>query len=256
MEFDVFGSADAAADAGGDAVVDGESDTSDGAAERDCLFVLGWGNRPDHEPVRWLIDRLVADGWRVHTAALPVHVTNVRHEWVAPVERYAADLDEFALLGHSAGGLTAAHARVSGATTRTYLSPWWGYPPATSGPLPSLLAKIPADAKVLPSGMAGPHLLGEYATERQVAATPDRVSPRFLRATREAHDRLPAIDDDAVVFCSLSDRVVSTRAIGDRVDSDHVVLYDGGHELFSSVSRDDHLETLLGVLGQGPDALD
>jgi hypothetical protein len=256
MEFDVFGSADAVADAGGDEAVDAEADANGGTDERDCLFVLGWGNRPEHEPVRWLIDRLVADGWRVHTATLPVHVTNVRHEWVAPVERYAADLDEFALLGHSAGGLTAAHARVSGVTTVTYLSPWWGYPPATSGPLSSFLAKIPADAKVLPSGMAGPHLLGEHATERQVRETPSRVSPRFLQATREAHEMLPAIDDDAVVFCSLSDRIVSTRAIGDRIDSDRIVLYDGGHELFSSRSREEHLDALLGALEDGPAALD
>ena len=243
MKFDVFEPTE----------TDGERDP-DGV--RDCLFVLGWGNRPDHAPVRWLVDRVVDDGWRVHTATLPVHVTDVRREWVAPVERYAADLDEFALLGHSAGGLTAAHARVDGATTRTYLSPWWGYPPATSGALPALLSRIPSDAKVLPSDMSGPHLLGEHATERQVAAVPDRVSPRFLRATREAHAALPEIGDDAVVFCSLSDRVVSTRAIGDRVASERIALYDGGHELFSSTSRDDHLETLLSVVDEGPQALE
>ncbi len=245
MEFDVFdpGTTGDAPDAASDPVAG------------DCLFVLGWGNRPSHEPVRWLIDRLVGDGWRVHAATLPVHVTDVGREWVAPVESYAADLDEFALLAHSAGGLTAAHARLPGVTTRTYLSPWWGYPPATSGRLPSLLSRIPTDAKVLPSDMDGPYLLGEHATGRQVADTPSRVSPRFLRTTREAHRTLPAIDDDAVVFCSLSDRVVSTRAIGDRVGSDRIVLYDGGHELFSSGSRTSHLDGLLGALADGPDAL-
>jgi len=67
---------------------------------------------------------------------------------------------------------------------------------------------------------------------------------------------LPAIDDDAVVFCSLSDRIVSTRAIGDRIDSDRIVLYDGGHELFSSRSREEHLDALLGALEDGPAALD
>ena len=245
MQFDVFEPP---------GIDDGDADVNGGAID-DCLFVLGWGNRPEHRPVRWLIDRLVQDGWRVHTATLPVHVTDVRREWVAPVERYAADVEEFALVGHSAGGLTAAHASLDDATTQTYLSPWWGYPPATSGLLPELLAKIPSDAKLLPSGMAGPHLLGEHATQRQVAATPDRVSPRFLRTTREAHDRLPEIGDDAVVFCSLSDRIVSTRAIGDRVSSDRIVLYDGGHELFSSASRESHIETLLAVLEDGPDGL-
>ncbi|MFB6188736.1 MAG: alpha/beta hydrolase, partial [Halapricum sp.] len=57
-------------------------------------------------------------------------------------------------------------------------------------------------------------------------------------------------------FCTLSDRVVSTRAIGDRLPSERIVLYDGGHELFTSRSREDHLDTLLAALEDGPDALE
>ncbi|WP_231754588.1 alpha/beta fold hydrolase [Halapricum sp. CBA1109] len=158
------------------------------------LFVLGWGNRTHHEPVRWLIDHL-SEEFRVHTATLPVHVTDVQAEWVRPVERYAADLDSPALLGHSAGGLTAAHTDID-ARTRTYLSPWWGYPPATRGPHIDLVAKIPLDAKLLPSGINAT-ALGAHATERQVEETPSRVSPRFLRATRAAHESVPEADEDA-----------------------------------------------------------
>lgn len=69
------------------------------------MFVLGWGNRPTHGPVQWLVDRLT-DRYHVHTATLPVHVTDIPREWVQPVERYAADLDEPAVLAHGAGGLT------------------------------------------------------------------------------------------------------------------------------------------------------
>ena len=217
------------------------------------LFVLGWGNRTHHEPVRWLIDHL-SEEFRVHTATLPVHVTDVQAEWVRPVERYAADLDSPALLGHSAGGLTAAHADVD-ARTRTYLSPWWGYPPATRGPHVDLIARVPLDAKLLPSGINAT-ALGAHATERQVEETPSRVSPRFLQATRAAHESVPEVDEDAVVFCSLSDRVVSLRAIGDNVSSERLVVYDGGHELFSSRSREAHLDTLLSVCREGPDTLD
>jgi predicted alpha/beta hydrolase family esterase len=220
----------------------------------DCLFVLGWGNRPEHEPVRWLVERIVDDGWRVHTATLPVHVTDVASEWVAPVEASAADLDGPAVLAHSAGGLTVAHANIDAATT-TYLSPWWGDPPARQGPLAALLAKIPGDWKFLPSGINDPEILGGYATARQLADGPDYVSPAFLRATRRAHRTLPTIADDAVVFCSLTDRVVSTRAIGQRVPAARTVLYDGGHELFSSRSREDHLPTVLAALSDGTAAL-
>jgi predicted alpha/beta hydrolase family esterase len=218
------------------------------------LFVLGWGNRSEHEPVRWLVDRLVAADYHVHTATLPVHVTDVQREWVRPVETYAADLDDPAVLAHSAGGLTVAHADLDARTT-TYLSPWWGFPPATESPLLDLLAKLPTDRRFLPSSIDDTALLGEHATAQQVADAPDRVSPRFIRAVRRAHRTLPPAREEAVCFCSLSDRVVSTRAIGDRLGSDQIRLYDGGHELFSSRSRDEHLDTLLAALENGVDAL-
>lgn len=224
------------------------------AGDQDCLFVLGWGNRPEHDPVRWLVDRIVDDGWHVHTATLPPHVTDVESEWVRPVESYAADLDDPAVVAHSAGGLTVAHADLD-AATRTYLSPWWGDPPSRQGPVVDLVSKIPGDRRFLPSGIDDGDVLGEHATEQQLRDGPDRVSPAFLRATKRAHRTLPAIDDEAVVFCSLTDRVVSTRAIGERMPSDRAVLYDGGHELFSSRSRDDHLPTLLAALSDGPAAL-
>ncbi|MFW6265905.1 MAG: alpha/beta fold hydrolase [Halanaeroarchaeum sp.] len=223
-------------------------------SDPDLLFVLGWGNRPGHAPVRWLIDHLVKDDWHVHTATLPVHVTDVQREWVRPVEDYAADLDDPAVLAHSAGGLTVALTELE-ARTVTYLSPWWGFPPATESPLLDLLAKIPTDRRFLPSSIDDTDLLGEHATAQQVADAPNRVSPQFIRAVRRAHRRLPPAREDAVCFCSLSDRVVSTRAIGDRIRSDQIRLYDGGHELFSSKGREEHLDTLLGALEDGPDAL-
>ncbi|QCC51183.1 alpha/beta fold hydrolase [Halapricum salinum] len=222
-------------------------------ADPDLLFVLGWGNRPSHAPVRWLLDHLSHD-YHVHTATLPAHVTDVTREWVRPVEDYAADLDEPAVLAHSAGGLTVAHADLDARTT-TYLSPWWGFPPATESPLLDLLAKLPTDRRFLPSSIDDTQLLGEHATAQQIADAPDLVSPRFIRAVRRAHSGLPDAREDAACFCSLSDRVVSTRAIGDRLDSDQIRLYDGGHELFSSRSREDHIETLLAALEDGIDAL-
>ncbi len=218
------------------------------------LFVLGWGNRPEHEPVRWLIDKLTAADWHVHTATLPVHVTNIPEEWVRPVERYAADLDEPAVLAHSAGGLTAAHADID-AKTMTYLSPFWGEPPSRQTPIIGLVAQLPTNRKFLPGGIDDPDMLGEYATAQQVADVPENVSPALLGTMRDAHATLPPARHDAVCFCSLCDEIVSTRAIGQQLPSERIVLYDGGHELFSSRSREDHLDTLLAVLEDGPDGL-
>lgn len=222
----------------------------------DVLFVLGWSNRPTHEPVRWLVDTLTEAGWRVHTAKLPEHVTDVQREWVEPVEEYAAEvLEEFALLAHSAGGLTSAHASLPGATTYTYLSPWWGEPPARQNAVTAIAARIPGDLKILPSGIDSTELLGPLAQQEQIDDTPRRASPAFVRAIHRAHRTLPPIDEDAVVFCSLSDRVVGTRAIGDRVPPERIELYEGGHEVFSAAKREEHVETLLAALEEGADAL-
>lgn len=218
------------------------------------LFVLGWGNRPEHAPVRWLIDELTTADWHVHTATLPVHVTNIPEQWVRPVERYAADLDTHAVLSHSAGGLTAAHADID-AETVTYLSPFWGEPPSRQSPLVGLVAQLPTDRKFLPAGIDDPSMLGEYATTQQIDAVPQKVSPTLLRTMREAHRTLPPIRHDAVGFCSLCDEIVSTRAIGQALPSDRIVLFDGGHELFSSRSRENHLDTLLAVIEDGLDGL-
>jgi hypothetical protein len=217
------------------------------------LFVLGWGNQPTHEPVQWLVDKLT-DQYRVHTATLPVHVTDIPREWVRPVEEYAADLDDPAVLAHSAGGLTVAHADID-ADTVTYLSPFWGEPPSRQNPLVGLIARLPTDRKFLPSGIDDPEMLGEHGTAEQIADLPEAIAPTTLGAMRGAHETLPPIRHDAVCFCSLRDEIVSTRAIGENLPSARIVLYDGGHELFSSASRENHLDTLRAVLEDGPDGL-
>lgn len=266
------------------------------AGDRDCLFVMGWGNRPDHESVRWLIDKLADADYRVHVAELPTRLEDFRADWVEPVAEYARDLDEFALLSHSAGGLVAT--TIDGADTHVYLSPFWGFPPTFPEWLLDLVARIPTTLPFIPSGFDDPALLGEHATEDRLRDTPSWVSPAFVRETREAQSRLlPAdvdlaaitrrarssaaeesqseertadedsgsradlptprwsVEDDAVVFCSLSDEVVSLGAIGARVNAGNVVLYEGGHELFASTSREQHLPTLLAALEEGDDAL-
>jgi hypothetical protein len=271
------------------------------AADRDCVFVMGWGNTWAHETVRWLIDAVADDGWTVHAAELPTNITDFRADWLEPVVEYVRDLDEFALMGHSAGGLVAT--AIDGADTHVYLSPWWGYPEDDPDWLLDLVGEVPTAIPFLPSGIDDPAVLGQYATERQLADVPRFVSPAFVRETRDAQRRLLpadvplaaiassvrptlpadedadadevgddapaevvpnpdlptphwAVEDDAVVFCSLTDEVVSTRAIGARVNAENVVLYEGGHELFSSTSRERHLDTLLAALADGVTALD
>ncbi|WP_254273489.1 alpha/beta hydrolase [Haloarcula marina] len=226
----------------------------DDGADRDCVLVLGWGNRCRHENVQWLIDQ-IAERYRVHAVELPTHITDVQREWVDPVREYASELDEFALLAHSAGGLTTAHIDFDGVTQRVYLSPWWG----SDFPLPDsvmdLLTRLPVERPFLPTGDLEPDAIGDLATEAQFADGPDAASPAFLRTTRRAHATLPPARENAVAFCTFTDRVVDPRAIGERLPADRIRLYDGGHELFSSSSRDRHVDTVLAALDDGPTAL-
>jgi len=266
------------------------------SGDRDCLFVMGWGNTAAHETVRWFVDGLTDDGWAVHTAELPTNITDFRADWVEPLAEYVRDLETFTLVGHSAGALVGT--AIDGAAEHVYLSPWWGYPEDTPSWLLDLVGELPTAAQFVPSGIDDTAILGAYATSRQLADIPRFVSPAFVRETRDAQARLlPAavelaaaaegvrrptpdddggdsgdagdvvpnpdlptphwqVEDDAVVFASLTDEVVSTRAIGARVNADNVVLYEGGHELFSSTSRDRHLDTVLAAMESGVAALD
>ncbi len=221
----------------------------------DLVCILGWGNRLHHENVQWLLDQFTDEGYRVHAFEIPVVVTDFEREYVAPVDRYVDDLGEYRLVGHSAGGLVAAY--LDGAQT-TFLSPFWRFPEGQVGiddALLDLVSRVPVAKPMLPTGTASRSAIGELATERELRESPSRAAPTFIREARQAHRDLPPIDDDAVVFCSLADPVVSTRAIGRAVPAERTVVYDGGHELFASRSRDEHLDTLLAVVDEGADAL-
>lgn len=221
----------------------------------DLVCILGWGNRLHHQNVQWLLDQFTDEGYRVHAFEIPVVVTDFEREYVAPVDRYVDDLGKYRLVGHSAGGLVAAY--LDGAQT-TFLSPFWGFPEGQVGiddALLDLVSRVPVAKPMLPTGTASRSAIGELATERELRESPSRAAPTFIREARQAHRDLPPIDDDAVVFCSLADPVVSTRAIGRAVPAERTVVYDGGHELFASRSRDDHLDTLLAVVDEGADAL-
>lgn len=222
----------------------------------DLVVILGWGNKRHHDTVQWFIDRLVEAGYRVHAAELPAVISRFDDEYVAPLEAYVADLDEFRLLGHSTGGLIAAY--LEGASTETYCSPWWGYREATlpaGDHLLGLVGRIPTERPVLPKARWGRVELGALATDRQIAETPDRIAPAFIRTTREAQRHRPAIDDTAVVFCTLRERIVCLRSIADGVPTERTVLYDGGHELFSSSERDRIIPTVLDAVENGATGL-
>jgi len=226
--------------------------TFDGDSDDELVFVLGWGNRIGHENVQWLIDELTAE-YRVTVFEIPDTIDDFVEEYVRPIERYVETLESFRLLGHSTGGLIGPY--IEGAETRTYLSPWWGYAENQQGPALTLVRKLPVSIPIVPTEVTEREVIGELATDRQLSEGAGRAAPSFLREIWYAQRALPPIRDDAVVFCTLSDRLVSTRAIGDRVPVDRIRLYDGGHELFSSPDRGRRIEQLVSAVRDGPAAL-
>ncbi|MCW8172399.1 alpha/beta hydrolase [Natrialba swarupiae] len=90
----------------------------------ELVFVMGWGNRWTHENVSWLIGKLTEAGYRVHAFELPTTIEDFKADWLEPVAEYVLDLEEYQLLGHSAGALVAQ--ALDGADNHVYLSPWWG----------------------------------------------------------------------------------------------------------------------------------
>ncbi|NUB93092.1 alpha/beta hydrolase [Haloterrigena sp. SYSU A558-1] len=222
--------------------------------DEELVFVMGWGNRWTHENVSWLIGTLTEAGYRVHAFELPTNIDDFKADWLEPIAEYVRDLEEYQLLGHSAGALIAQ--ALDGADNHVYLSPWWGYGETVPEPLLEAVSKLPTTLPCLPVSGLDREAIGEEATDHQLETTPNWVSPAFVRETRRAQEELLTIDHDAVVFCSLRDPVISLRPIGERVPAEHVVLYDGGHELFSSASRDRHVETLLAALEDGAAAVE
>lgn len=215
----------------------------------DLVFVLGWGNRIHGETVEWLVDQFVDADYRVHVFELPDHIADFEREYLEPVSSFVETIDSYRFVGHSTGGLIGAY--LDGPQTATYLSPWWGIHPSMRGWILDLLSAIPVSEPILPNRTVTSEAIGEHATETQLAEVPDRISPAFLDTIQRAQQSLPAIEDQAVVFCSLTDQIVSVDAIGEVASADQIILYDGGHELFSSACRDEYLDDLLAAVEDG-----
>lgn len=216
------------------------------SGEPAILFVLGFGERVDGDDVGWFADRLADAGYRVDLVELPTNGAVFERTYLDPVQRIHDEQDPTVVLGHSLGGLVAAFLETSARSV--YLSPWWGlYEGKVSEWERWLVPKLPIRRPVLPT-KTRPGELGEHLSPDDWAALPKRISPVFVTEVYRAQQALPPIDDDAVVFASLEDTIVSLQAIGAAVDPEQVHLYDGGHRLYSASGREDAIDELLAVL--------
>ncbi|WP_410764552.1 alpha/beta fold hydrolase [Haloferax sp. DFSO60] len=219
----------------------------------DLLFVLGWGNKPAHKSVEWLLDRLAYAGYRVHAVELPTNGWDFDSQYVDPVRAYVIDRNIDLVLSHSTGGLVAAHLDL--AVRNVFLSPWWGIRFGTLDKLLwPIIRRLPTTYLLVPSGISREDL-GDLKLAAEVQDSPNRVSPAFLQAVYSAQQTLPPFSPRDVVFYTPTDSVVDTRAIGARTPAANLRPYDGGHEFFASESRETILSEVLAALDDGVEAV-
>lgn len=218
------------------------------------VLVLGWGNRIEYENVQWLVDHVVGAGYRVDAFQIPPHVSDYESEWVDPVREFVADLDSYRSLSHSTGGLISRYLDPDPIETRVYLSPWWGLHETFQNPISQAIRLVPISTPVIPVTFDKSYL-GDLTRDEQVEGTPDRMAPTLLREARRAQRNMPPFDERDVVFYTRSDRVVGVDAIEAQAPADNRVVYEGGHELFCSTTREDHIDTLLDAVERGVDAV-
>ncbi len=195
-------------------------------------MLLGWGDRPTHDPETWLFDELIDRGWRVHAVTLPENAAAFGRAYIDPVVGIRDRIQPAATVGQSLGGLVLAH--LPGDDPRVYTSPFWGF--AVPDRLVSLVGRLPIRRRVIPVG-SDPAALGVHKPPSEPSAGDRGASPAWLGAVHDAQQRLPRFHENSVVHCSLSDRVVGVEAIGAHAPADRIRPYDGGHEWYASRDR-------------------
>ena len=155
--------------------------------DRDLVFVLGWTNKPEYTNIRWLIDHLTDAGYRVHAVEIPRVVSDFDAEYLDPVAAYVADLGEYRFLGHSTGGLIGAFLDEPAPTTRVYLSPWWGFNEGLTGPLLSLLMRIPTRRTIVPAPHPSPPNFSRFEFVPSVWIRTEQIPLTPLDFETESH---------------------------------------------------------------------
>lgn len=201
----------------------------------DLLLLLGWGNRVDGTNERWFARQLADEGYRVTVVELPTNPTDFEAEYRAPAADARDGLEDPVVVGHSTGGLVAAHLQPRRAV---YVSPWWAfYGEKLRTRLLEWGSTLPIERPVVPIDFERAEV-GPRVTDRQWTRVPERVSPAFVREIRHAQATLPPVGDRARVCVSLQDTIVGLQGVGARVPPERIHLYEGRHEPFAAEDRE------------------
>ncbi|MDY6819901.1 MAG: alpha/beta fold hydrolase [Halobacteriales archaeon] len=214
--------------------------------ETELLFVLGFRARIGGANEQWFISRLTDAGYRVHVVELPTNITDFNAQYRDPVQRYHDEHEPAIVLGHSLGGLVAAHLDTD--AKRVYLAPWWGiYGEKLMTWETVVIPRLPIKAEIIAASIERGDL-GEHVSDAEFDRLTKRVSPALITAVYNAQQARPSIDESAVVFASLRETVVSLRAIGEAVSTDQLRIYDGAHIPYASANRQATTDEILATL--------
>lgn len=223
-----------------------DSRTFNDSGSPTLLFVLGFGNRIDGTTVGWMIDRFIDAGYRIHAIQLPTEITDFEREYRRPVQRAHDEQEPAGVVGHSLGGLITAFLETTARVV--YLSPWWGiYEAKVASWEQWLIPHLPIRTPILPIKTRRDEI-GIHLSDEEWHRLPKRISPVCISEIYRAQQTRPPISEDAVVFVSLADTIISLKAIGTAVSSDQIHLYDGGHQLFSATDRQETTDEVVAVL--------
>ncbi|WP_049987273.1 alpha/beta fold hydrolase [Halobellus rufus] len=230
--------------------------TRRGTGGEDLLVVLGWGNKPTHEHVAWLLTRLLDAGYRVHAVTLPTNGWDFDRQYVDPLDAYLSERDIDLALSHSTGGLVAEHLAERHDLRNVFCSPWWGIDATGVVDRAVLWAfdRLPTTRRLYEPGL-DVEAIGDLKSAAEAATGPSGLSPAFLATVREAQSGLTAFDERDAVCYAPDDSVVDPGAIEARVPEANRRAYDGGHEFFASSCRERVLDDVLAALDAGPDGL-
>jgi len=212
----------------------------------DILFIGGLGNRYSGDNIKWFVNRLRENSFRVHFAELKTDIRDFKKEYIDPVNKYAEALGDFLLIGHSLGGLVANF--VKGARRVVYLSPWWGiYGEKLRTKAINMLPLLKHIKLRIQHIDYVREEVGKLVTDKDWGYIPTFVSFPFVSEVVTYQKKI-SVKGDYFVFTSLRDTIISLKAIGENANLNRIILFNGEHEFFSSDSREETFKELLKYL--------
>jgi hypothetical protein len=205
------------------------------------LFVMGWGNDFESPGIKWFISGLNEANLSVVAVRIPVQIKDHMGEIVKPVRELHDELDGPTVIFHSFGTIAGRYIE---AKKRIFSSPYWGFPKHREPPMKETLLNYLGwiGLPLVPRGY-GKEELGDLTMDQDMLTIPERISLKTISEIWKAMQGMAPLREDDKIYYSRSDRIVDLDPI-EKAQCIRV-RYDGGHQFFTSGSRNRVMKDLL-----------